>query len=112
MKLNAQDLKEMKHHIRNIITSAPKSSDRYAGSRCQPEHRGAGTSRVSRVSQYLILAAARRDPGGLRTRSHRGRFGRRCTFSADMARAYSGHKVWQQDFLKFVQPDNYFDGVR
>jgi SAM-dependent methyltransferase len=30
---------------------------------------------------------------------------------ADMARAYSGCEVWQQDFLKLDLPDNYFDGV-
>src|ERR1700730_9173520 len=30
---------------------------------------------------------------------------------ADMARAYSGWEVWQQDFLKLDLPDNYFDGV-
>src|SRR3984893_10589344 len=30
---------------------------------------------------------------------------------ADMARAYSGCEVWQQDFLKLDLPNNYFDGV-
>ena len=30
---------------------------------------------------------------------------------AEMARAYSGCEVWQQDFLKLDLPDNYFDGV-
>jgi SAM-dependent methyltransferase len=30
---------------------------------------------------------------------------------ADMARAYSGCEVWQQDFLKLDLPENYFDGV-
>lgn len=29
----------------------------------------------------------------------------------DMARAYSGCEVWQQDFLKLDLPDAYFDGV-
>ena len=33
------------------------------------------------------------------------------THFADMARAYSGCEVWQQDFLKLDLPDNYFDGV-
>src|ERR1700694_1518923 len=28
-----------------------------------------------------------------------------------MARAHSGYKVWQQDFLKLNLPDNHFDGV-
>jgi hypothetical protein len=30
---------------------------------------------------------------------------------ADMARAYSGCEVWQQDFLKLHLPNSYFDGV-
>jgi len=30
---------------------------------------------------------------------------------AEMARAYSGCDVWQQDFLKLDLPDNHFDGV-
>lgn len=30
---------------------------------------------------------------------------------AEMARAYSGCEVWQQDFLNLDLPDNYFDGV-
>src|SRR5471030_1544467 len=30
---------------------------------------------------------------------------------AEMARAHSGCKVWQQDFLKLDLPDNHFDGV-
>jgi SAM-dependent methyltransferase len=30
---------------------------------------------------------------------------------ADMARAYSGCEVWQQDFLKLDLPNSYFDGV-
>jgi SAM-dependent methyltransferase len=30
---------------------------------------------------------------------------------AEMARSYSGCKVWQQDFLKLDLPDNRFDGV-
>jgi SAM-dependent methyltransferase len=30
---------------------------------------------------------------------------------AEMARAHSGCKVWQQDFLKLDLPDNYFDGI-
>ncbi|SRR5258706_12026356 len=29
----------------------------------------------------------------------------------DMARAYSGCEVWQQDFLKLALPDKHFDGV-
>jgi SAM-dependent methyltransferase len=33
------------------------------------------------------------------------------THFADMARAYSGCEVWQQDFLKLDLPNNYFDGV-
>ena len=30
---------------------------------------------------------------------------------AEMARAYSGCEVWQQDFLKLDLPENFFDGV-
>ena len=30
---------------------------------------------------------------------------------ADMARAYSGCEVWQQDFFKLHLPNSYFDGV-
>ncbi len=30
---------------------------------------------------------------------------------AEMARAYSGSEVWQQDFLKLELPDQHFDGV-
>ncbi len=30
---------------------------------------------------------------------------------ADMARAYSGCEVWQQDFLALDLPENYFDGA-
>lgn len=30
---------------------------------------------------------------------------------AEMARAYSGCEVWQQDFLKLTLPENHFDGV-
>ena len=30
---------------------------------------------------------------------------------ADMARAYSGCEVWQQDFLKLDLPNNYFDSM-
>lgn len=30
---------------------------------------------------------------------------------AEMARAYSGCEIWQQDFLKLDLPANYFDGV-
>ena len=30
---------------------------------------------------------------------------------AEMARAYSGCEVWQQDFLKLDLPDNHFNGV-
>ena len=30
---------------------------------------------------------------------------------ADVARAYCGYEVWQQDFLKLHLPNNYFDGV-
>ncbi len=29
----------------------------------------------------------------------------------DMARAYSGCEVWQQDFLRLDLPDNHFDGI-
>ncbi|HWG05685.1 MAG TPA: methyltransferase domain-containing protein [Beijerinckiaceae bacterium] len=29
----------------------------------------------------------------------------------EMARAYSGREVWQQDFLRLDLPDEYFDGV-
>ena len=30
---------------------------------------------------------------------------------AEMARAYSGSEVWEQDFLKLALPDQHFDGV-
>ena len=29
----------------------------------------------------------------------------------EMARAYSGCEVWQQDFLKLDLPDDYYEGV-
>ncbi len=37
--------------------------------------------------------------------------GRDLKVVAEMAHAYSGCEVWQQDFLKLYLPDNYFDGV-
>jgi len=34
-----------------------------------------------------------------------------CSRFSEMARAYSGCEVWQQDFLKLDLPDQHFDGV-
>ena len=115
MKLNAKDLKTIVNTPRwNIITGVPKSSGqaRAITMSARTSRRCYNTSRVSRVSQYLILAAG---PGetskwvaelghiavGLEGAAH----------FADMARAYSGCEVWQQDFLKLDLPNNYFDGV-
>src|SRR5271170_3279542 len=74
------------------------------------------TSRVSRVSQYLILAAVLAAGPGETSKwlpnsvtSQSGLEG--AAHFADMARAYSGCEVWQQDFLKLDLSDDYFDGV-
>ena len=70
------------------------------------------TSRVSRVSRHWILAVGRgRD---LRRFAALGRIAvglEGAPHFAVMARAHSGCKVWQQDFIKLDLPNDHFDGV-
>ena len=99
MKLNAQDLKEivtltLEHdNQRNIaamlqyIESEPRFTVLDFG--CGP---GRDLKVVAELGHIAV---------GLEGAAH----------FADMARAYSGCEVWQQDFLKLDLPNNYFDGV-
>ena len=80
MKLNARDLKSTLHW--NIITSVRKSSGqaRAITMSARTSRRCCNTSSVSRVSHTRLWLRARRDLKVVRTRSHRGRLGRRRTF--------------------------------
>ena len=114
MKLNAQDLKEIVTLTLEQYNLRAESSGqaRAITMSARASQRCCNTSRVNRVLRYLILAAgpnetSKRLPNsvhiavGLEGAAH----------FADMARAYSGCEVWQQDFLKLDLPNNYFDGV-
>ena len=121
MKLNARDLKSTLHW--NIITSVRKSSGqaRAITMSARTSRRCCNTSSVSRVSHTRLWLRARRDLKVVAELGHIAVGLEGAAHFADMARAYSGCELWQQDFLKldlvfanaalFHVPNNYFDGA-
>ena len=114
MKLNAQDLKEivtltLEHY--NL-----RAEEFWTGTRDHDvsQYIAAMLQYIEGEPRFTILdfgCGPGRDLKAVaELGSHRGRFGRSCTFRRHGARLQR-LQVWQQDFLKLDLPNNYFDGV-
>ena len=114
MKLNAQDLKTMVH--RTLEHYNQRAEEFWAGTRDHDV-----SQNIAAILQYIagkprftildfgcgpgrdlkVIAELGHIAVGLEGAAH----------FADLARAYSGCEIWQQDFLKLDLPDHHFDGV-
>ena len=114
MKLNAQDLKEisaltLEHYNR-------RAEEFWAGTRDHDvsQNIAAMLQYIEGEPRFTILDFGCGPGRDLKVFAELGHIAvglEGAAHFADMARAYSGCKVWQQDFLELDLPDNYFDGA-
>ena len=114
MKLNAQDLKTMVH--RTLEHYNQRAEEFWAGTRDHDvsQNIAAMLQYIAGKPRFTILDFGCGPGRDLKVIAELGHIAvglEGAAHFADLARAYSGCEVWQQDFLKLDLPDHHFDGV-